>query len=112
MEDLLINRFIAPTTGYAGFLNNIGSLENKGIELVVNASPVNTSNLRWDVTAIYNRNRNKAVNIGQALILFSTNAGAPVAILQGQPIGVFYVTFFATDEAGNQVKNPSGVPQI
>lgn len=111
VEDLLISRFVAPTTGYASFLDNIGSLENKGIELVVNASPVNTSNLRWDVTAIYNRNRNKAVNIGQALILFSTNAGAPVAILQGQPIGVFYGTFFATDEAGNQVKTASGIPQ-
>lgn len=112
VEDLLINRFIAPTTGYAGFLNNIGSLENKGIELVVNASPVNNSNLRWDITAIYNRNRNKAVDIGQALILFSTNAGAPVAILQGQPIGVFYGTFFATDGNGNQVKNTSGIPQM
>lgn len=112
VEDLLINRFIAPTTGYASFLNNIGSLENKGIELVVTASPVNTSDLRWDVTAIYNRNRNKAVDIGQALILFSTNAGAPVAILQGQPIGVFYGSFFATDGNGNQVKNTSGIPQI
>jgi TonB-linked SusC/RagA family outer membrane protein len=111
VEDLLINRFIAPTTGYSSFLNNIGSMENKGIELVVTATPVSTNDLRWDLTAIYNRNRNKAIDIGQALILFSTNAGAPVAILQGQPIGVFYGTFFATDGNGNQVKNPAGIPQ-
>lgn len=111
VEDLLINRFIAPTTGYSSFLNNIGSLENKGIELVLTATPVSNKDLRWDLTAIYNRNRNKAIDIGQQLILFSTNAGAPVAILQGQPIGVFYGTFFATDGNGNQVKNPAGIPQ-
>jgi hypothetical protein len=66
--------------------------------------------LRWDITGIYNHNRNKAVQIGQALTLISTNAGAPVAILEGQPIGVFYGTFFARDNNGSQVKNATGIP--
>ena len=61
--------------------------------------------------ALFNHNRNKAINIGQALTLFSTNGGAPVAILQDQPIGVFYGTYFATDAAGNPIKNASGIPQ-
>ncbi len=111
VTDLLISRFIAPTTGYSAFLNNIGSLRNKGIEIVLTGTPVQNKNLRWDITGIFNRNRNQAIDIGQSLILFSTNPGAPVAILQGQPIGVFYGTFFARDGAGNQVKNTTGIPQ-
>jgi TonB-linked SusC/RagA family outer membrane protein len=112
VNDLLINRFVAPTTGYSSLLDNIGKLQNKGFEIVLNAEPYKSNNFNWNVTAIYNRNRNKAVNIGQSLILFSTNPGAPVAIIEGQPIGVFYGSFFAKDANGNDVKNTTGIPQI
>ena len=109
VKDLLINRFIAPTRGFSSLQDNFGSLENKGFEIVLTGSPVATKDFRWDVTAIYNHNRNKAINIGQALNLLSTNAGAPVAIIQGQPIGVFYGTFFA-DNNGTLLKNAAGIP--
>jgi hypothetical protein len=52
------------------------------------------------------------VDVGQALTLFSTNGGAPVALLQGYPVGIFYGTFFAVDASGNQIKNSTGFPQI
>ncbi|MEO5681655.1 MAG: SusC/RagA family TonB-linked outer membrane protein [Chitinophagaceae bacterium] len=111
VKDLQINRFIAPTTGFSSLQDNFGSLENKGFEIVLTGTPVATKNVRWDITAIYNRNRNKAVNIGAALNLLSTNAGAPVAIIQGQPIGVFYGTFFAVAADGSQLKSTAGIPQ-
>ena len=112
VKDLLINRVIAPTTGFNTKIDNFGSLENRGFELVLNIVPVTNKNFTWEVTTIFNRNRNKALKIGQALTLFNTNAGAPVAILEGQPIGVFYGTYFATDGSGNQVKNTLGIPTI
>jgi TonB-linked SusC/RagA family outer membrane protein len=110
VNDLLINRVIAPTTGFSSLLDNLGSLENKGFEIIVNGGIIRKNDLRWDVTGIFNHNRNEAVRIGQALTLLSTNGGAPVAILEGQPIGVFYGTFFAVDASGNQIKNASGIP--
>ncbi len=110
VNDLLINRVIAPTTGFSSLLDNFGSLENKGFEVVLNLGAVRKKDFRWDITAIYNQNRNKATKIGQALTLLSTNGGAPVAILEGQPIGVFYGTFFAVDANGNQIKNATGIP--
>ena len=36
VNDLLINRVIAPTTGFSSLLDNFGSLENKGFEIVLN----------------------------------------------------------------------------
>lgn len=112
VNDLLISRVIAPTTGFSNLLDNFGSLENKGFELVLNANPVASKDFNWNLTAIFNRNRNKAVRIGQALTLLSLNAGAPVAIIEGQPIGVFYGSFFAVDASGNQVKTSAGIPLI
>jgi TonB-linked SusC/RagA family outer membrane protein len=111
VSDLLINRFIAPTTGFSSLLDNFGSLENKGFEIVINAKPVQNKNFNWSVTGIYNHNRNKAIRIGQALTLLSTNSGAPVAIIEGQPIGVFYGAFFAVDAGGNPVKTSGGFIQ-
>ncbi len=111
VDDLLINRFIAPTTGFSSYLNNFGSLENKGFELMLTGKPLQTKNLNWTITGIYNHNRNKAVNITQALTLLSTNQGAPVAIIEGQPIGVFYGAIFARDANGNLLKNSLGYPQ-
>lgn len=108
VKDLLINRFIAPTTGFSSLLDNFGSLENKGFEVVLTGSPVANKDLKWDITGIFNHNRNKAVSIGQELTLLSTNAGAPVSIIEGQPIGVFYGTFFARDASGNLLVNPAG----
>ncbi len=112
VSDLLINRQIAPTNGFSSLLDNFGSLENKGFEIVVNATPLKAKDFSWDVTGIFSHNRNKATRIGQSLTLLSTNGGAPVAIIEGQPIGVFYGTFFARDANGNQVKNTAGIPTI
>lgn len=112
VEDLLINRQIAPTNGYSSLLDNFGSLENKGFEIVFTASPVRKDDFRWDLTAIYNHNRNKVLEVGPALTLLSTNAGAPVALLEGYPAGIFYGTFFALDASGNLVKTPAGLGQI
>lgn len=112
VKDLLINRFIAPTNGFSSLLDNFGSLENKGFELVVTALPVKKKDFSWEITGIYNQNRNKAVSIGQALTLLSTNSGAPVSIIEGQPIGVFYGTFFARDNNGEQLKNTTGIPTM
>jgi TonB-linked SusC/RagA family outer membrane protein len=109
LSDLLLDRLIAPTTGFTSKLDNFGSLENKGFEIVLTVVPVQNKNVRWELTGIYNQNRNKAGNIGQTLTLLSTNAGAPIALIAGQPIGVFYGTFFATDN-GQGLKNASGIP--
>jgi TonB-linked SusC/RagA family outer membrane protein len=111
VTDLLINRQLAPTNGFSSLLDNFGSLENKGYEVMLSLVPVQTKNLKWEMTTIYNHNENKALKIGQALTLLSTNAGAPVAIIEGQPIGVFYGTYFARNADGSLLTNTAGIPQ-
>ncbi len=112
VTDLLISRVIAPTTGFSNLIDNFGSLTNKGFEVMLGGTPVKGKDFSWNINGIYNHNRNEATNIGTGLILFSTNGGAPVSILQNEPIGVFYGTFFATDATGNQLKNAAGIPEI
>ncbi len=110
VSDLLINRIVAPSSGFSSLQDNIGKLENRGFEIVLSGTPVQTKDFTWNITGIYNQNRNKVINTGQPLILFGTNGGAPVAIIEGQPLGVFYGTFFATTPGGVYSKLPNGLP--
>lgn len=111
VKDLLIPVVISPTQGYSSLLDNNGSLQNKGIELMLTGVPISGKDFKWNTTFIFNRNRNKAIGTG-GLRLISTNAGAPVAIIDGQPIGVFYGTFFARNADGSLLTNAAGIPQL
>ncbi|MFY8128547.1 MAG: SusC/RagA family TonB-linked outer membrane protein, partial [Chitinophagaceae bacterium] len=79
VNDLLLDRFIAPSTGFSTLLDNIGNLKNTGYEIMLSGTPFKTKDFSWTITGIYNRNRNEVLNIGSALIQFATNSGAPVA---------------------------------
>jgi len=111
VTDLLINRQLAPTNGFGSLLDNFGALENRGYEVMLTLVPVQNKDLKWEMTTIYNRNRNKATKIGQALTLFSTNSGTPIGIVEGQPIGIFYGTYFARNANGSFIQNAAGIPQ-
>lgn len=111
VTDLLISRQIAPTTGFTSRLDNFGSLENTGIELMLQATPIKKGEFTWDATVIFNRNRNKAINIGPGVVTFGTSSSTPVSIINGQPLGLFYGTYFARDASGNLLLNPAGFPQ-
>lgn len=49
--------------GVTSILINAGNIQNKGIELSIDASPVKTSNFSWNTALNYSRNRNKIVEL-------------------------------------------------
>jgi TonB-linked SusC/RagA family outer membrane protein len=112
INDLVVRRNLAPTTGGSAITNNVGSMENRGFELVLDVAPLKTKDFNWDITLIFNRNRNKVLTLvnNQALSVANV-AGAPVYLLEGQPAGVFYGTTFATNPDGSLLLTPQGFPQ-
>src|SRR5690606_5985198 len=81
VSDLLLSRQIAPTTGFTSKLDNFASLENTGIELMLTGSPVRTTDFNWDATVIFNRNRNKATNVGAGVTAFANSSSGPVSLI-------------------------------
>lgn len=49
--------------GVTSILINAGNIQNKGVELSIDASPVKTSNFSWNTALNYSRNRNKIVEL-------------------------------------------------
>lgn len=111
IEDLVVNRNLAATEGGLSIVNNVGQMENKGLEIALGITPVQTLNFRWDATFIYSRNRNKVTRLGTPTIGFSNSAGAPSFLVEGMPASVFYGTAFARNPDGSLLLTPQGLPQ-
>ena len=63
-EDLLLDVTIPRQTGFNSQLQNVGSLQNQGWELLVNTTNVSTSNFNWNSTLTLSANRNKILDLG------------------------------------------------
>lgn len=109
ISDLLINRPLAPSTGYTNQFTNIGTMENKGVEIMVKGIPIQKADFSWNVSATFSHNKNVTPYIeGQKMNLGMW--GTSVAI-SGQPLGVFYGTYFATNADGSLLLDANGFVQ-
>jgi TonB-linked SusC/RagA family outer membrane protein len=101
---------------------NAGAVRNWGIELQMNATPIQTDNgFRWDMTLNYDRNRNEVLDLYTdpttkeavpAAVLQSLSWGVQVQARVGSPYGAFYGAPFMRDKAtGKLLVDESGLPQ-
>ncbi|WP_243739338.1 SusC/RagA family TonB-linked outer membrane protein [Flavicella sediminum] len=63
-EDLLLDVTIPRQTGFTSQLQNIGSLENKGWEFLVNSTNVTNDHFTWKSTLTLSANKNKILDLG------------------------------------------------
>ncbi|MBI4540839.1 MAG: TonB-dependent receptor [Gemmatimonadetes bacterium] len=71
--------------GWDAQLENVGEMENKGIELNVNATVLQRENLTWDVGVSYATNRSKVLDLGGAAPF---SVGGNAWIIEGEPVPV------------------------
>lgn len=62
-RDLLLNAEMPYNTGYGTVYENIGKLENKGLEFTINAVNIKTSRFKWESNFNISFNRNKVVEL-------------------------------------------------
>ncbi len=56
-NDLLVNRALPTLTGFSNVTDNLGELENKGLEVTLNGYILKNSNFSWDAFATFSMNR-------------------------------------------------------
>ncbi|MEO5902717.1 MAG: TonB-dependent receptor [Gemmatimonadaceae bacterium] len=95
VSDLLFFRPLPTSTGFSRQFFPIGTMSNKGIELLLHTTNFNTKNLEWGSTVTYTRNRNLVESL--AIQDFQSAGGYPNRIRAGQPAGVFYGSYAARD---------------
>ncbi len=63
-NDLLLDVTIPRQTGFTSQLQNVGSLENKGWEFLINSTNISTDNFNWNSTLTLSSNKNKILDLG------------------------------------------------
>jgi TonB-linked SusC/RagA family outer membrane protein len=96
-NDLLISVPVPLTSGYATVLQNIGGVENKGIEIGLTTENLKTENFSWNSNVVFSANRNKVVSIGNGVNQFfpvvpngTLLQQQPVIVKVGLPLGTFW----------------------
>ncbi|WP_379970085.1 SusC/RagA family TonB-linked outer membrane protein [Epilithonimonas sp. UC225_85] len=98
--------------GPNSFYNNVGKIRNRGFELVIDATPVATSDFRWSINANGAYNKTMLLEYNQALQQFggdtSDGSNELVALSPGHIFGEYYVKLFAgiaqADDASKGIK--------
>ena len=100
-RDQIIPVLITPASGFTSVVANAGEIENKGIEITVNAQPIRKTDFSWDIDVNYTANRNKVVSIREDLteIVVSSLSGylgstVTMKYIPGRPVGDLYGTSY------------------
>lgn len=103
----------APTGSvYKKLRENIGKVENKGIEFLIGGVPFKNDNFSWDVSFNFSKNKNKLVELIPGIKNTTLNGlgGVSVRAEVGGSIGDIYATTWKKDDKGNKLVSKNGRP--
>ena len=111
-KDLLFTLPKPLSTGYSGYLANVGALKNVGYELSVSGTPVKTKDWKWTISANATHYKNEITELPQTNII----SGNKLLKVGGSIYDFFMVEWagvdptdglsqwYKTDASGNRVK--------
>jgi TonB-linked SusC/RagA family outer membrane protein len=92
--DMLLDAPVPQTSGYATIRKNVGSMENKGLELSLNTVNFDGANFSWNTSFNISMNRNKVLSLATPSDIFGVggpNFTNPTNIIRiGEPVGSFW----------------------
>ncbi|TCD08275.1 SusC/RagA family TonB-linked outer membrane protein [Pedobacter frigidisoli] len=108
-KNQILNRIVDKSSGYNVQVVNIGRVDNKGIELAVNGTPIQTKSFKWTLNGTFSANRNKIKELADSSLVLRTGAlgsGQVVANVGGS-MGDMYGRGYLRAPDGQIVFNPS-----
>jgi len=98
---------ISTTSGYNNAILNSGELSNKGIEVLMTATPVKASNFSWNVSYNFAYNQSEVIKLADGISTFSlgnsANGNAYINNNVGRTYGAIYGYRMLKDASGNTV---------
>lgn len=102
--DLLLNVPVPYRSGFASYLQNFGAVRNKGVDLAINSTNVQTASFKWTTNFNISFNANKIEKLASDIALGAS--GRNISILrQGYAVNSFqlYKQLYVDSQTGNAV---------
>ena len=115
-KNQIMNMASTWTSGYNYRLINAGEIENKGIEVALNARIIEKKDLFWDVNVNFSKNSNKVKSLVEGMDMFELEKApwldVQVAAMVGEDFGSIVGPDFKRNENGDILIDPqTGLPQ-
>lgn len=80
------------SSGYTQIVRNAGDLRNKGLEVSVQARPIQLRDFSWDLRANWTRNRNSVIELAEGIdnLILAGYSWPSIRIMEGHPYGVIW----------------------
>ena len=119
-KDQIFTLPVDPASGYAYMVTNFGNVRNRGIELLVNTTPVRTKDFRWDLGFNFSKNQNKVLSMpasveGGKTTIYSFSAGNDAVYFyaeEGNPMGEYYTYMPQYTADGKLIVGEDGQPVL
>lgn len=104
---------ISGASGFSSIYDNVGEMRNRGIEVQLNATPIETDNFTWLVNVNYAKNVNEVVTLGGDLetLRLGGQWSADIVAAPGVSYPAIYGTDFQRDAEGNIIHS-DGLPLL
>jgi len=103
------------SSGYNSQLINAGKINNHGIELQLDGTPIQTKDFKWNIGVNYSKNTSKVeiLDYDQKIQNYTIGSSGGVDVLAsvGQAYGALYGTAYERDASGNIVVGANGLPK-
>ena len=102
-------------SGYASRIINAGNIENKGVELMLLASPVQRGNFRWNIAVNFGANKNKVLRLDSLQKMPPLSSPETLGMIvaeEGKGFGEIYTSSFIRNESGQIIVDGSGKPMV
>ena len=97
---------VSSTSGTIFKYVNAGEINNKGLELSINATPIQSGDFTWSTNLNWTKNKNMVVSLfegAENLQLASVQGGITIEARPGQAYGTIYGTTFVKDAEGRPI---------
>lgn len=73
-KDLLMSHSLPTTTGFSYTVENIGAIENKGVELALGATIIRKKDFEWNLNATFSHDKNKVTKLyGNTQVVYNVD---------------------------------------
>jgi TonB-linked SusC/RagA family outer membrane protein len=111
--DQILNVQTSVASGFSSQIINAGKINNKGVEVQLNATPVKRGGFKWDAGLNYAVNRSKVVALDDEGLLtrYVIGAAGPQIIAAvGERYGAIYGVAYRRNEKGDILVGNNGLP--
>ena len=112
-RNLIFGVPVPNSSGFSSITKNAGKLSTKGLEFLLSATPVKSSNFNWDMGLNFTTFKSvvKELAPGVNLISLGGFTSPNVQAVSGQQYGLLYSNMFLRNSQGKMIIKDNGLPQ-